>query len=52
MEDRRISVKLIAEQLSSHMYGLGPSFIKFGHVEALRAVGTEMPEQVSKTRSK
>jgi len=34
---------------ASHMRGLGPSFMRFGHAEALREMGPEMPESGSKT---
>jgi len=34
---------------ASHVSGLGPSFMKFGHAEALCEVGSDMPERGSKT---
>jgi len=49
LEDRQISAKSIAEQLASHVSGLGPSFMKIWTCEALREVGPEMPERGSKT---
>ena len=49
LEDRRISAKSITEQLgiSRKRVGVHHSW-RFGHVEALREVGPEMPEQGSK----
>ena len=50
MEDRRISPKSIAEQLGiSHERDWAHHSRRFGHSEALREVGPEMPERGIKT---
>ena len=50
LEDRRISAKSIVEQLGilRERVGVHHSW-RFGHAEALREVGPEMPERGSKT---
>jgi len=49
LEDHRIWAKSIAEQLGISWVGWDHHSWRFGHAEALREVGSEMPERRSKT---
>ena len=49
LEDRRISAKSIASNWASHWAGWVHHSWRFGHAEAIREVGPEMPGRGSKT---